>query len=253
MSFCVLIPARLASTRLPRKVLLDVGGVPMIEQVRRRALESGAAQVVVAADHPEVVDCIRSYGGDALLTAAEHVCGTERLAEAARLLHLPDDAIIVNLQGDEPGMTPTLLHATAQLLLDHPQRQMATAVVPITHWDELADPHAVKLVLNADGCAQYFSRAPIPWDRSHFPLSSGQTLPQTPGIWWRHLGLYAYRNAFLQDYAAWPASPLESIESLEQMRALERGVQIAVYCAAEAPAAGVDTAADLDRVRALFP
>jgi len=251
VSFCVLIPARLASTRLPRKVMLEVGGLPMIEQVRRRGLESGAARVVVAADHPEIVDCIVGYGGEALLTAPDHVCGTERLAEAARLLNLPDDTVIVNLQGDEPAMPPALLQATAHLLLEDAQRQMATAAVPITRWEELADPHAVKVIRNAAGSAQYFSRAPIPWDRQHFPLQNGQTLPAS-NTWWRHLGLYAYRNAFLQDYAAWPASPLEGIESLEQMRALERGVQIALYCALEAPAAGVDTAEDLDRVRTLF-
>ncbi len=251
MSFCVLIPARLASTRLPRKVMLEVGGVPMIEQVRRRALESGASQVVVAADHPEVVDCIRSYGGEALLTSVAHGCGTERLAEAARLLALSADTVIVNLQGDEPGMNPALLQATAQLLLEDAALPMATAAVPIQYWDELADPHAVKLIRNDRNQAQFFSRAPIPWSRQHFPMHPGEKLPES-GTWWRHLGLYAYRNQFLQDYAQWPASALEAIESLEQMRALERGVQIAVYCAAEAPAAGVDTSADLERVRALF-
>lgn len=251
MSFCVLIPARLASTRLPRKVMLDVGGLPMIEQVRRRALESGASRVVVAADHLEIVECIQSYDGEAVLTSTAHVCGTERLAEAARLLELPAEAIIVNLQGDEPGMNPALLQATAQLLLEDADLQMATAAVPIKHWDELADPHVVKLIRNDLGHAQYFSRAPIPWYREHFPLRTGETLPDS-GSWWRHLGLYAYRAGFLQEYARWPASALEQIESLEQMRALERGVQIAVYCAAEAPASGVDTAADLERVRSLF-
>jgi 3-deoxy-manno-octulosonate cytidylyltransferase (CMP-KDO synthetase) len=251
MSFCVLIPARLASTRLPRKVMLDVGGLPMIEQVRRRALESGASRVVVAADHPEIVECIQGYGGEAVLTSTAHVCGTERLAEAARLLELPAEAIIVNLQGDEPGMNPALLQATAKLLLEDTGLQMATAAVPIAHWDDLADPHVVKLIRNDLGHAQYFSRAPIPWYREQFPLRAGEPLPDS-GNWWRHLGLYAYRHGFLQDYAQWPASALEQIESLEQMRALERGVQIAVYCAAEAPASGVDTAADLERVRTLF-
>lgn len=252
MSFCVLIPARLASTRLPRKVLLDVGGLPMIEQVRRRAVASGASRVVVAADHPEIVACIEAHGGEALLTSPDHVCGTERLAEAARLLDLPADAVIVNLQGDEPGMPPALLQATAKLLLENEALKMATAAVPIHHWAELTDPHAVKLICNDQGHARYFSRAPIPWHRQYFPMQPEDLLPDG-GHWWRHLGLYAYRHQFLQDYARWPASPLEQIESLEQMRALERDVQIAVYCAAEVPPAGVDTLADLERIRRLFP
>ncbi len=249
MNFCVLIPARMASTRLPGKVLLDVGGLPMIEQVRRRALESGAARVVVATDHEEVMACVQDFGGEAVATDPSHHCGSERLAEAARLLALPDEAIIVNLQGDEPLMDPALLAATAALLETHPHCPMATAAVPIRTWSELANPHVVKVVMDRQDRALYFSRAPIPWDREHFPLDDDAPLP---GAYWRHLGLYAYRSAFLQTYAAWAPTPLERGESLEQLRALEHGVGIAVHRGSAAPAAGVDTAADLERLRAHF-
>lgn len=249
MNFTVLIPARLASTRLPGKVLLDVAGLPMVEQVRRRALESGAERVVVAADDPQIVERIHRFGGEAVLTATTHRCGSERLAEAARLLGLGDEEIVVNLQGDEPGMDPALIRAVAKLLAAAPA-PVATVAVPIQKTEELLDPHAVKVALAGDGRALYFSRAPIPWRRDDFPPTSA-TLP-APGSHWRHLGLYAYRQAFLQDYASWPASALEDLEALEQLRIIERGYSIFVHRAQQAPVAGVDTADDLERVRRAF-
>jgi len=249
VNFTVLIPARLASTRLPRKVLLDIGGLPMIEQVRRRALESGAQRVVVAADDRQIVECIHRFGGEALMTSPAHRCGSERLAEAARLLGLADEEIVVNLQGDEPAMDPLLIRAVAELLAES-SAPVATVAVPIGTVAELLDPHVVKVALAADGCALYFSRAPIPWRRDDFPPAAGAQ--PTPGSHWRHLGLYSYRQAFLQAYAAWPAGVLEELEALEQLRILERGHRILVYRARQAPLGGVDTAEDLARVRRGF-
>ena len=249
MNFTVLIPARLGSTRLPGKVLLDVAGLPMIEQVRRRGLESGAERVVVAADDPQIVERIRGFGGEALLTSTAHRCGSERLAEAARGLELADDEIVVNLQGDEPGMDPALIRAVAEILAPA-SVPVATVAVPIRTAAELLDPHAVKVALAEDGRALYFSRAPIPWRREDFPPASA-AMP-SPGSHWRHLGLYAYRHAFLQTYAAWPPTALEELEALEQLRILERGYSILVHRAQQAPVAGVDTAEDLERVRRSF-
>ena len=249
MNFVVIIPGRLHSSRLPGKVLLEIGGLPMIEQVRRRGLESGAARVVVATDHPEVAERVQAFGGEALLTDPSHRCGSERLAEAVRTLGLPDDAVVVNLQGDEPGMAPLLIQAVARPLMERPEVPMATAAVPITCWEELNDPHVVKVVLAGER-ALYFSRAPIPWERDRFPLPPGEVLPE--GLFWRHLGLYAYRARFLQEYAAWPPSPLELCESLEQLRAVERGVPILVHRAEAAPLPGVDTLDDLARIRGHF-
>ena len=250
MSFTVLIPARLASSRLPGKVLLPIAGLPMIEWVRRCALASGAGRVVVAADDAEILAAVRAHGGEAVQTDARHSCGSERLAEAVEILGLPADEIIVNLQGDEPQMPVPLIHGVAAALAEDANLTVATAAVPMTHWRELADPHAVKVVLNNAGDALYFSRAPIPWHRDHYPLPDDAVLP--PGQHWRHLGLYAYRAGFLQDYACWPRSPLESLESLEQLRILERGWRIRVCCSDKVAPIGVDTPADLARVRAAF-
>ncbi len=250
MSFTVLIPARLASTRLPGKVLLPIGELPMIEQVRRRALASGALRVVVAADDMAIAAALEPFGAEVVLTAAEHRCGSERLAEAASILGLGDEEIVVNLQGDEPQMPPQLIAQVALLLSHSPDLGVTTAAVPIQSWEELQDPHSVKVVLDTRGRALYFSRAPIPWDREHFPLPPGS--PLQPGVFWRHLGLYAYRVAFLRDYAAWPQAQLEQVESLEQLRILAQGLPMGVYCAQESPPAGVDTPADLARVRAAF-
>ncbi|WP_308389979.1 3-deoxy-manno-octulosonate cytidylyltransferase [Acidithiobacillus sp. AMEEHan] len=250
MSFTVLIPARMASSRLPGKMLLPIAELPMIERVRRRALASGAERVVVAADDEQILAAVRSYGGEAVQTDARHRCGSERLAEAAEILGLPAEEIIVNLQGDEPQMPASLMHAVASALEGDAGLAVATAAVPLTHWEDLVDPHAVKVVLNAAKDALYFSRAPIPWDRDRYPLTEGAELPA--GQHWRHLGLYAYRAGFLQEYARWPRAALEELESLEQLRILERGYRIRVCCSDVVPPIGVDTPADLARVRAAF-
>ncbi|MEY2342383.1 3-deoxy-manno-octulosonate cytidylyltransferase [Acidithiobacillus sp. IBUN Pt1247-S3] len=250
MSFTVLIPARLASSRLPGKVLLPIAGLPMIEWVRRCALASGAERVVVAADDAEILAAVRAHGGEVILTHPSHTCGSERLAEAVQVLGLAADEIIVNLQGDEPQMPAALIHTVAAALAADADLAVATAAVPLTRWEDLVDPHAVKVVLNAAGDALYFSRAPIPWHRDQYPLPEDAGLPD--GRHWRHLGLYAYRAGFLQDYARWPRSPLETLESLEQLRILERGWRIRVCCSDVIPPIGVDTPADLARVRAAF-
>ncbi|MCE5361060.1 3-deoxy-manno-octulosonate cytidylyltransferase [Candidatus Igneacidithiobacillus taiwanensis] len=250
MSFTVLIPARLASSRLPGKVLLPIAGLPMIERVRRAALASGAARVVVAADDAEILATVRAHGGEAVQTDARHSCGSERLAEAVEILGLGEEEIVVNLQGDEPQMPASLLQSVAAALAADPQLSVATAAVPLRNWADLCDPHAVKVVLDAAGHALYFSRAPIPWDRDRYPLAADAVL--APGRHWRHLGLYAYRAGFLRDYARWPRSPLEELESLEQLRILERGLPIRVCCAEIEAPIGVDTPGDLARVRAIF-
>ncbi len=252
MNFTVLIPARLASSRLPEKVLLPLGGIPMIEHVRRRALESGASRVVVAADEPRIVETVLAYGGEAVLTDVGHACGSERLAEAATLLSLSPEEIVVNLQGDEPAMRPELVRAVAEMLGSAgAAASVATAAVPIGSWSELCDPSVVKVVMDDRGQALYFSRAPIPWNRDSYPLEDRHA-PVPANVHFRHLGLYAYRNAFLQEYASWPAGSLERVESLEQLRILERGQRILVFQADQAPAAGVDTPEDLVRMQVFF-
>ncbi len=252
MNFTVLIPARFASSRLPGKVLLPLAGIPMIEHVRRRAIESGAGRVVVAADEPRIVETVLAFGGEAILTGAGHLCGSERLAEAATLLSLSPEEIIVNLQGDEPAMRPELVRAVAKMLDSADAgTNVATAAVPIRTWAELCDPGVVKVVMDDRGDALYFSRAPVPWSRDSYPLKEGP-VPVQENAHFRHLGLYAYRNAFLQEYASWPAGALEKMESLEQLRILQRGQRIRVFLAEQTPMAGVDTPEDLVRMQVFF-
>ena len=257
MSFTVLIPARLASTRLPGKPLADIGGLPMVVRVAQRAARSSAARVVVAADDPRIVAACEAHGVQALLTRADHATGSDRLAEACALLALPDDAIVVNVQGDEPLIDPALINAVAGLLAAQPALPMSTAAHPIDHPGDYANPNVVKVVLDAQGLALYFSRAPIPWWRDGAGAPSGEHGPHalpalpTPAPL-RHIGLYGYRAGFVRRFPALPASPLEQTESLEQLRVLWHGHRIAVHVSATAPGAGVDTPEDLARVRALF-
>jgi 3-deoxy-manno-octulosonate cytidylyltransferase (CMP-KDO synthetase) len=248
MSFIVIIPARLASTRLPNKPLADLGGKPMVVRVAERAQQSGAARIVVATDHADIAAACEAHGIEACMTRADHPSGTDRIAEVARTLGLPLDAVVVNLQGDEPLIDPALLSAcAARIGQDVP---MATCAHPLHDAQDAFNPNVVKVVLDKLGRAMYFSRATIPWHRDGFTHSRDQ-LP-TGYVPLRHIGLYAYSNAFLQQYPQLEPSPLETIEALEQLRVLWHGVPIAVHITDAAPQAGVDTPEDLARVRSYF-
>jgi 3-deoxy-manno-octulosonate cytidylyltransferase (CMP-KDO synthetase) len=245
VAFTVLIPARLGSTRLPRKALADIGGVPMIVRVARQAARSGAARVVVAADDAEIVDACASHAVAALLTAAHHANGSDRIAEASESLGLRDEEIVVNVQGDEPLILPALVDACAALLAERDDCVMSTVAHAIEERSDFENPNVVKVVLDARGRALYFSRAPIPWPRDASDASPA-TAAMPP---LRHVGLYAYRAGFLRRFPSLPHSPLEDIERLEQLRVLWHGERIAVHVSELAPGVGVDTAEDLAQVR----
>ena len=248
MTFTVIIPARLASTRLPNKPLADLGGKPMVVRVAERALQSGAAQVVVATDHPDILSACREHNVVAHMTRADHPSGTDRIAEVAAAMSLPGDAVVVNVQGDEPLISPALIAATAGLIASGVP--MATAAHLIGEVADIFNPNVVKVVLDKAGRALYFSRATIPWHRDGFAQSKDNVPPGYMPL--RHIGLYAYSNAFLQEYPQLPQSPLEQIEALEQLRVLWHGYPIAVHVTPDIPAAGVDTSEDLARVRQVF-
>lgn len=250
MSFHVIIPARFASSRLPGKPLLLIGDKPMLQHVYERAMECGAASVVVATDDQRIGEAVEGFGGRVCMTAAEHQSGTDRLAETVTQLALPDDAVVVNLQGDEPLIPPELLHQVAALLEDNPDADMATLCTRIHTAGELFDPHAVKVITDNRGKALYFSRAVIPWDRDAFAVST-EELPET-AVHYRHLGIYAYRVGYLKTYVTLDSCELERMESLEQLRVLWHGGTIQVAEASCIPGHGVDTPADLERVRELF-
>ncbi len=245
MSFTVIIPARLASTRLPGKPLADLGGKPMVVRVAERAALSGASRIIVATDHADIAAACAAHGIEVGMTHADHPSGTDRIAEVARALKLAPDAVVVNLQGDEPLIDPELLAACAARIA--PDEPMATCAHPIAAMADVFDPNVVKVVLDRRGRALYFSRAAIPWHRDGYALSR-QDLPAGDAPL-RHIGLYAYSNAFLQLYPGLEAAPLESAEALEQLRVLWHGYPIAVHVTDAAPAGGVDTPADLARVR----
>ena len=249
MSFTVLVPARLASTRLPGKPLADIGGVPMIVRVARRALLSSASAVVVAADHADIVAACVVHGVQAVLTRDDHATGSDRLAEACTLLGLDGDTVVVNVQGDEPLIAPALIDACAALLSQRTDCVMSTAAHAIETQDELDNPNVVKVVLDAAGRALYFSRAPIPWWRDSRAAGAASMSSPAP---LRHIGLYAYHAGFLRRFPTLPPSPLETIEALEQLRVLWHGERIAVHVSDVRPGPGVDTPSDLARVRALF-
>ena len=244
--FVVLIPARLASSRLPNKPLADLAGLPMVVRVAQRALLSKASQVVVAADDDSIIKACAAQGIQAVLTQTDHVSGSDRLAEAANLLGLADDTIVVNVQGDEPLIEPALIDAVADVLAASPDCSMSTLAHAIDNAADWRSPHVVKLVLNAANRASYFSRASIPVWRD----GPADQLPPYPV--WRHVGLYAYRVGFLKVFPKLSPAPTELAESLEQLRALWHGHQIAVHRSDQASAAGVDTPEDLARVRALL-
>jgi len=250
MGFTVIIPARLASTRLPNKPLADLGGKPMVVRVAERARESGAARIIVATDAASILAACEAHGIEACMTRADHPSGTDRIAEVAHTLGLAPSEVVVNLQGDEPLIDPDLLAACAARIVDGVP--MATVAHPIHEVADVFNPNVVKVVLDKAGRALYFSRATIPWHRDAFarsgvPASKG-TLPAGYAPL-RHVGLYAYSNAFLQAYPALESSPLETIEALEQLRVLWHGYPIAVHITDSAPPAGVDTPDDLERVR----
>lgn len=248
MSFIVVIPARLASTRLPNKPLADLGGKPMVVRVAERAQAAGAARVVVATDHADILAACAAHGIEARMTRADHPSGTDRIAEVAQALDLAPDAVVVNLQGDEPLIDPALLAACAARI--GAGVPMATCAHPLSDAADAFNPNVVKVVLDKQGRALYFSRATIPWHRDGF-AAGRDALP--PGyVPLRHIGLYAYSNAFLQQYPRLEPSPLEAIEALEQLRVLWHGHPIAVHVTDAAPHAGVDTPADLERVRLFY-
>jgi len=248
--FTALIPARLASTRLPGKPLADIAGKPMVVRVAERAAASGAARVAVAADAPEIVAACVAHGVQALLTRADHASGSDRLAEACEQLGLAGDAIVVNVQGDEPLIDPALIGAVAGLLARTPQASMATAAHAIESVADFTSPNVVKVITDAQGLALAFSRAPLPWWRDGFAQGIA-ALPADPAPL-RHIGLYAYRAAFLREFPKLVPAPLERCEALEQLRALWHGHRIAVHIADRAPGPGVDTPEDLARVRTLL-
>ena len=246
--FRVVIPARYDSTRLPGKVLVPLAGKPMLQWVCERARASRADEVLVATDDERIASAARAFGARVVMTAATHASGTDRIAEVAWLERWAVENIVVNLQGDEPLMPPALIDQVGELLETHPQAAMATLASPVASLEELLDPNAVKVVTDRRGRALYFSRAPIPWDRDG--ATAGLASQRSFAGAHRHIGLYGYRVGALQRIAALAPSPLELRERLEQLRALENGFEILVASAAERPGLDVNTAVDLERVRA---
>ncbi len=246
--FTVVIPARYAASRLPGKPLAELAGEPLIRHVYRRACESGAQRVVVATDDERIAAACRGFGAAVALTRGDHATGTDRIAEVVAAEGLDDEALVVNLQGDEPLMPPALLGLAASRLAADPGAAIATLAVPIETAAELLDPAAVKVVTDRRGRALYFSRAPIPWDRERFPEPEDAAV--AGGGWLRHLGLYAYRAGFLRRFPGLEPAPPEARERLEQLRALWHGYAIQVATTEQRPGPGVDTAADLERVAA---
>ncbi len=248
MSFVVVIPARFASTRLPGKPLLDIAGKPMIQHVWQRAMESRAEHVLIATDDVRIAEVAKGFGADVVMTRSSHPSGTDRLQEVAEQQGWKDHAAVVNVQGDEPLIPPSVINQVADVLLSHPRADVATLCEAIVDENQFRDPNAVKVVCNEAGEALYFSRAPIPWPRDGVPdnLSVSQPLA------YRHIGIYAYRAGFLHRYVSWPPCALEQTEKLEQLRALYQGAVIQVAEACAGIPAGVDTEHDLEAVRKLL-
>lgn len=251
--FRIVIPARFASSRLPGKPLADIAGKPMIVRVLERAGEAGADEVWVATDHDGVREAVQAAGGRVVMTRADHPSGTDRLAEVAGQLGWADDDIVVNVQGDEPLIDVAIITAVARELAADPEAAIATAAHPIHDAAEVFNPNVVKVVCDAHRRALYFSRAPIPWARDAWGAgdATARTVPEAMPVL-RHVGLYAYRVGFLRRYASLAPAPIEHWEALEQLRAMWHGYRICVLGLDAAPAAGVDTPEDLERVRAVF-
>ena len=250
MGFRVVIPARYASTRLPGKPLLDIAGKPMIQHVYERASESGADSVIIATDDARIEAAVHGFGGEVCMTSAEHSQGTDRIAEVVKKFGFGDDEIVVNVQGDEPLIPPQLITQTAQDLANYPDASISTICTPIHTAAELFDPHVVKVVMDKNDYAIYFSRAVIPWDRDAFNVTT-EELPARSQHY-RHIGIYGYRCGFLRHYSELEPAPIEQMESLEQLRAMWHGHRIHVSVVQEPPGHGVDTEADLLRLRGLL-
>ena len=251
LHYTVLIPARLASSRLPGKPLADIAGVPMVVRVAQRVRSgvAGSVRIVVAGDSPEILAACAAHGVEAVLTRQDHPSGSDRLAEASAILGLGHDDIVVNVQGDEPLIDPGLVESVAALLVEHSDAAMGTAAHAIASVADFTNPNIVKVVLDAAGLALYFSRAPIPWWRDGF-IDGQMTLSDPAPL--RHIGIYAYRVGFLRAYPTLAPAPMETIEALEQLRAMWHGYRIAVHVTDSAPGPGVDTPEDLDRVRSIL-
>lgn len=247
--FYVVIPARYASTRLPGKPLLDIAGKPMVAWVAERAIQSGAKQVVIATDDVRIVEAVQRHGYQAIMTGANHVSGTDRIAEVVLAQQWADETIVVNVQGDEPLIEAKLIHEVATMLSHRQDAVMATACHTINTKADFINPNIVKVVLDAQNNALYFSRAPIPYPRDAFAANAD--IPANMQAY-RHIGIYAYKAKFLKQYASIQPSAIEQIECLEQLRVLYQGYKIAVSISQNAPAAGVDTQADLDYVRSVL-
>jgi 3-deoxy-manno-octulosonate cytidylyltransferase (CMP-KDO synthetase) len=248
MGFSIVIPARYNSSRLPGKALVDIAGKPMVQHVYERAIESNPDQVIIATDDERIEEVAKNFGADVCMTSSEHPSGTDRLAEVIMQRHFVDDEIIINVQGDEPCLPAELIKQVADDLHQHPDADMASLYKQITDAEDIFDPNAVKVLMDKNGYALYFSRAPIPWLRDHF---SSETLPATlPHN--RHIGLYGYRAHFLKTYSKLTPSELEQHESLEQLRVLYHGKKIHLTAAEIDPGHGVDTPQDLEKVRALI-
>lgn len=250
MRYTIIIPARLHSSRLPEKPLALIEGVPMVVRVAQQAMRSNAHRVVVATDHPSILEALRPYNIEGILTKARHPTGTDRLAEAVSALNLEDDEIVVNVQGDEPLLPPEVMDQVANLLAMHPECAIATAAHPIRTVEAFLNPNVVKVEMASNQRALTFSRAPIPWPRDHFRVTQ-ESLPDGFEAW-HHIGLYAYRVSFLKAYPTLAQAPIEKLESLEQLRALYYGYQIAVATLNAPLPHGVDTLEDLEAVRAIY-
>lgn len=249
MSFTVIIPSRYASSRLPRKPLADIVGKPMIQHVWKKAQQASANRVIIATDHEEIEKVAKAFGAEVCMTSTEHNSGTERLSEVIEKMAIADNEIIVNVQGDEPLIPPAIIQQVAQNLAEN-QVNMATLAVKLETKEELFNPNCVKVVTDQKGMALYFSRAAIPFARDHFADCDDAFVASQPYL--RHIGIYAYRAKFVNQYIRWQPTVLEKLESLEQLRALWYGEKIHVELAKEAPQVGVDTLEDLERVRAIL-
>jgi 3-deoxy-manno-octulosonate cytidylyltransferase (CMP-KDO synthetase) len=246
--FTVIIPARYASSRLPAKPLAMIGDRPLVQHVYSQAMKSAANRVVVATDDQRIVDVVRQFGGEVVMTSLLHESGTDRIEEASRILELEDDAIVVNVQGDEPLIPPAVINQVAANVSEA-NVPMSTLCEPVSRFSDIRNPNIVKVARDASGCALYFSRAPIPFARDEFPAATDEVSFEG---WYRHLGIYAYTGSLLRQFVSWPVAPLERIEKLEQLRVLWNGLKIHVAESCVSIPAGVDTPDDLERVRRLL-